>query len=167
MKHLNIFINEKLYIRKNKRGELSEDIANLLIKNLIDINKVNHNSFAISKSRFKSIDSYLYILYRDKYLSNNITFEDLNIDIFDDIVDIKCTEATGFHKTLYKKIYTVSNIEQQINTKAKGVFDSDRAVRRIRRRPWRWQILGRARKGAPDGAEVAGHQAADRPTHVA
>jgi hypothetical protein len=114
MKHLNIFINEKLYIRKNKKKQLSDEIADLLIENLIDINKVNINSFAISKSRFTDIDSYTYILYRDNFLSEKITFEDLNIDIFDDVVDIKCIEAKGFHKTLYKNVYTVSNIEQGI-----------------------------------------------------
>lgn len=114
MKHLNIFINEKLYIRKNKRGKLADDIVDLLIKNIININKVNHNSFAISKSRFTDIDSYTYILYRDNFLNEKITFEDLNIDIFDDVVDIKCIEAKGFHKTLYKNVYTVSNIEQGI-----------------------------------------------------
>lgn len=114
MKHLNTFINEKLYIRKNKKKQLSDEIADLLIENLIDINKVNINSFAISKARFKNIDSYIYLLYRDKFLSDKITFEDLNIDIFDDIIDIEYNEPKGFMKNLYKKYIIVSNIDQSI-----------------------------------------------------
>ena len=114
MKHLNTFINEKLYIRKTKKKHLLDEIADLLIKNLIDINTVSINSFAISKARFKNIDSYIYILYRNNFLSDNITYEDLNIDIFDDIVDIECSEPKGFMKTLYKKLYIVLNKEQSI-----------------------------------------------------
>lgn len=114
MKHLNIFINEKLYIRKDKQKQLSDEITDLLIENLINIEKINSNSFAISKARFNNIDSYMYILYRDKFLSDNITYEDLNIDIFDYAFDIECVEPKGFMKTLYKKVYTISNIEQSI-----------------------------------------------------
>lgn len=121
MKNISLYISEALKLGGDKRNHnLEQQIADILIKELLRIKNITHNSFAIRQQNGKKY----YKLFGKEYLQQDCEMKHLKLEMFEDVlpVDVE-TNINQFSETRYTAENEKYNISLICITNYKGYID--------------------------------------------
>jgi hypothetical protein len=121
MKNIVTYITEALKLGNDKRNHnLEQQIADVLIKELLRIKNITHNSFAIRQQNGKKY----YKLFGKEYLQQDCEMKHLNLEMFKDVLPVEVeTNINQFSETRYTAENEKYNISLICITNYKGYID--------------------------------------------
>ena len=121
MKNIVTYITEALKLGNDKRNHnLEQQIADILIKELLKIKNITHNSFAIRQQNGKKY----YKLFGKEYLQQDCEMKHLNLEMFKDVLPVETeTNINQFSETRYTAENEKYNISLICITNYKGYID--------------------------------------------
>jgi hypothetical protein len=121
MKNIVTYITEALKLGNDKRNHnLEQQIADVLIKELLRIKNITHNSFAIRQQNGKKY----YKLFGKGYLQQDCEMKHLNLEMFKDVLPVEVeTNINQFSETRYTAENEKYNISLICITNYKGYID--------------------------------------------
>lgn len=121
MKNIVTYITEALKLGNDKRNHnLEQQIADVLIKELLKIKNITHNSFAIRQQNGKKY----YKLFGKNYLQQDCEMKHLNLEMFKDVLPVEVeTNINQFSETRYTAENEKYNISLICITNYKGYID--------------------------------------------
>lgn len=121
MKNIVTYITEALKLGNDKRNHnLEQQIADVLIKELLKIKNITHNSFAIRQQNGKKY----YKLFGKEYLQQDCEMKHLNLEMFKDVLPVETeTNINQFSETKYTAENEKYNISLICITNYKGFID--------------------------------------------
>jgi hypothetical protein len=121
MKNIITYITEALKLGNDKRNHnLEQQIADVLIKELLRIKNITHNSFAIRQQNGKKY----YKLFGKEYLQQDCEMKHLNLEMFKDVLPVEVeTNINQFSETRYTAENEKYNISLICITNYKGYID--------------------------------------------
>lgn len=121
MKNIVTYITEALKLGNDKRNHnLEQQIADVLIKELLRIKNITHNSFATRQQNGKKY----YKLFGKEYLQQDCEMKHLNLEIFKDVLPVEVeTNINQFSETRYTAENEKYNISLICITNYKGYID--------------------------------------------
>lgn len=121
MKTIVTYITEALKLGNDKRNHnLEQQIADVLIKELLRIKNITHNSFAIRQQNGKKY----YKLFGKEYLQQDCEMKHLNLEMFKDVLPVEVeTNINQFSETRYTAENEKYNISLICITNYKGYID--------------------------------------------
>lgn len=121
MKNIVTYITEALKLGNDKRNHnLEQQIADVLIKELLRIKNITHNSFATRQQNGKKY----YKLFGKEYLQQDCEMKHLNLEMFKDVLPVEVeTNINQFSETRYTAENEKYNISLICITNYKGYID--------------------------------------------
>lgn len=121
MKNIITYITEALKLGNDKRNHnLEQQIADVLIKELLRIKNITHNSFATRQQNGKKY----YKLFGKEYLQQDCEMKHLNLEMFKDVLPVETeTNINQFSETRYTAENEKYNISLICITNYKGYID--------------------------------------------
>lgn len=121
MKNIVTYISEALKLGNDKRNHnLEQQIADVLIKELLRIKNITHNSFATRQQNGKKY----YKLFGKEYLQQDCEMKHLNLEMFKDVLPVEVeTNINQFSETRYTAENEKYNISLICITNYKGYID--------------------------------------------
>lgn len=121
MKNIVTYITEALKLGNDKRNHnLEQQIADVLIKELLRIKNITHNSFATRQQNGKKY----YKLFGKEYLQQDCEMKHLNLEMFKDVLHVEVeTNINQFSETRYTAENEKYNISLICITNYKGYID--------------------------------------------
>lgn len=121
MKNIVTYISEALKLGNDKRNHnLEQQIADVLIKELLRIKNITHNSFATRQQNGKKY----YKLFGKEYLQQDCEMKHLKLEMFKDVLPVEVeTNINQFSETRYTAENEKYNISLICITNYKGYID--------------------------------------------
>lgn len=121
MKNIVTYITEALKLGNDKRNHnLEQQIADVLIRELLRIKNITHNSFATRQQNGKKY----YKLFGKEYLQQDCEMKHLNLEMFKDVLPVEVeTNINQFSETRYIAENEKYNISLICITNYKGYID--------------------------------------------